>query len=100
VAKVLTKQDLAKQIKNTSPYRLMGMKAIVLLLETVFDLIVCHLQNGGEKVTIRGFGSFKLRTRRGYTGTNPQTGDPLQIPQGVSISFKPGAEVARRLNWK
>lgn len=70
------------------------------VIETLMDLIICHFQSGGERVVLRGFGTFKLRKRRAHVGSNPQTGESMRIPAALSIAFKPGAEALRRLNLK
>ena len=44
----------------------------------------------GKTVTIPGFGSWKKRTRAARKGRNPQTGEPLDIPEGVAPAFSAG----------
>jgi len=44
----------------------------------------------GEKVTLVGFGSFKVRKRKARQGRNPQTGGKIQIPAKNVPKFKPG----------
>lgn len=45
----------------------------------------------GERVSIPGFGTFETRTRAARTGRNPQTGEPIEIPAGVTPAFKPSS---------
>lgn len=102
----MTKQQLAEQLAATKfPLsKAVGMyfpqKTMVDLIETAFDLIVCHFQNGGTAVTIRGFGTFTLRRRKAFLGTDPRNGEAIEVPSRYSISFKPGRETVRRLNNK
>lgn len=95
--KNLTKYALADQLIRGSQH-VNRMAAAVDIIETVADLIVLHLQQGGEKVTIRGFGVFKIRQRKKFQGSNPKTGAPVAVEPKRSISFKPSAEAVRRVN--
>lgn len=58
-------------------------------VEAVLDAITRGLLKDGE-VSLVGFGSFRTRKRAARTGRNPQTGQPIQIAAGTSISFKAG----------
>lgn len=94
----LTKRDLAAQLKGSKSFSHLSQVLIIDLIETACDLIVCHLQEGGDKVAIRGFGTFKLRKRKGFAGTDPRNGAAIKIAAKTSMAFKPAAEVIRRLN--
>lgn len=93
--KTLTKTELAKQ---TARAMSLGNVEAISTIETITDLITCHFQNGGVAVTIRGFGTFKKRKRRAFTGSDPRTGEPVEIPERYSVTFKPSADVVRRIN--
>lgn len=101
----LTKYDLAKQLKSGLRWDL-NQGQMVDIIETLTDLIVCHFQNSeGEiikdvKVSLRGFGTFKLRRRKAYVGRSLKTGEPVDVAESYSLGFKPAAEVCRRLNNK
>ncbi len=43
----------------------------------------------GEKISLSGLGTFKVKARKGRPGRNPQNGAPIVIPAGRKISFKP-----------
>lgn len=45
----------------------------------------------GNRVVLTGFGTFERRERAARSGRNPQTGEAMEIPAGVSPAFKPGA---------
>ena len=54
--------------------------------------------NQGEKIELRGFGSFRVRERGARRGRNPKTGDPVSIPAKRVPYFKPGKELKELIN--
>ena len=52
----------------------------------------------GERVEIRGFGSFNLHYSAPKKGRNPKTGESVLIPQKYKAHFKPGKELRERVN--
>ncbi|MBU1611680.1 MAG: integration host factor subunit beta [Proteobacteria bacterium] len=52
----------------------------------------------GDRVEIRGFGSFKIKNYDGYTGRNPKTGDVVQVSQKKLPFFRPGKELKEFIN--
>ncbi len=52
----------------------------------------------GERVEIRGFGSFKIKEYKGYTGRNPKTGDIVDVEPKRLPFFRPGKELKEFLN--
>jgi integration host factor subunit beta len=52
----------------------------------------------GERIEIRGFGSFSLRHRRPRRARNPKTGETVNLPAKVATHFKPGKEMRDRVN--
>lgn len=67
-----------------------------LVLSTVLDGVVEAI-NRGEKVELRGFGSFRTRERQGRRGRNPRTGAQVQVPPKVVPYFKPGKQLRETL---
>jgi integration host factor subunit beta len=67
------------------------------LVEIVFESIIETL-NHGEKIELRGFGSFRVRERGARRGRNPKTGDPVDIPAKRVPYFKPGKELKELIN--
>jgi integration host factor subunit beta len=53
---------------------------------------------GGERIEIRGFGSFSLHHRPARTGRNPKTGETVELPAKHVPHFKPGKELRDRVN--
>jgi integration host factor subunit beta len=52
----------------------------------------------GERIEIRGFGSFDLRHRPPRIARNPRTGEAVNLPAKVAIHFKPGKEMRDRVD--
>jgi nucleoid DNA-binding protein len=96
----LTKLNLAAYTASEKRFEKISRQKMTDIIETFLDEIICHFQSGGTRVTLRGFGTFKLRRRGAFTGSNPNTGESIKIPERLSVTFKPGAEVLRRLNLK
>ena len=65
-------------------------------VETVFGRIAGGLEDDG-KVQIQGFGTFQTKTRKARMGINPQTKQPMQIPESKTVGFKPGQALKGRL---
>jgi DNA-binding protein HU-beta len=53
---------------------------------------------GGQKVTLVGFGTFSVGSRRARMGRNPRTKAPMQIPASKTIKFKPGKAMKDAVN--
>ena len=51
----------------------------------------------GERIEIRGFGSFSLVERLPIMGRNPRTGEPVSLPKRHSVRFKAGFDLAQRV---
>ncbi len=68
-----------------------------MVVETVFECITGALVRG-EKVEIRGFGSFKVRQHRPRTGRNPKAGTPVYVPAKKVPYFKTGKRLRNLLN--
>lgn len=56
-------------------------------VDAMLNLITGAVE-AGEKVTLRGFGTFQKKTRAARTGRNPQTGLPVEIPATTTMTFK------------
>ena len=52
----------------------------------------------GERIEVRGFGSFDLHHRDPRIGRNPKTGEAVDLPAKVAVHFKPGKEMKDRVN--
>lgn len=67
------------------------------IVNSIFDAIRDALA-AGEKVELRGFGSFKVRERRSRDGRNPKTGEPVHVPPKTVPYFKPGKDLREQVN--
>jgi integration host factor subunit beta len=90
----LTKADLIEEVLNVTE---LPRKESETIVETIFDNIIAALQKG-EKIEIRGFGSFRTRERRGRVGRNPKTGEKVEVPAKKIPFFKPSKELKDFVN--
>jgi integration host factor subunit beta len=90
----MTKADLVERVAKEAD---MTKKDAEQLVEIIFDSIVASL-NKGEKIELRGFGSFRVRQRNARKGRNPKTGDSVDIPAKRVAYFKPGKELKEVIN--
>jgi integration host factor subunit beta len=67
------------------------------VVNTIFDGIAAALARG-ERVELRGFGIFTLKTRSARPGRNPKTGALISVPETHHPSFRTGKEMHARLN--
>lgn len=91
----MTKSELIEAIaaKQTQ----LAQKDIDLAVKTLLEHMAQSLAVG-ERIEIRGFGSFSLHYRPPRTGRNPKTGDAVKLPAKHVPHFKPGKELRDRVN--
>ncbi len=90
----LTKADLIEEVLRITE---LPRKESETIVETIFDSIIESLQKG-QKIEIRGFGSFRTRERRGRVGRNPKTGAKVEVPAKKIPFFKPSKELKDFVN--
>lgn len=90
----MTKADLVEKVANVAE---LTKKDAETLVEIVFESIIDSL-NRGEKIELRGFGSFRVRSRGSRVGRNPKTGETVDIPAKRVPYFKPGKELKELVN--
>jgi len=90
----MTKAELAETVFEVigPPHHEAG-----LVVETIFNSIVRALR-AGEKVEVRGFGSFRTRQRRARIGRNPKTGTRVDVPAKKIVYFTPGRRLMAWIN--
>lgn len=91
---VMTKAELVDEVANIVQ---LTKKQAETIVNIVFDSIVASLR-AGEKIELRGFGSFRLRNRKSRTGRNPKTGEKVDVPSKKIPYFKPGKELKELIN--
>lgn len=91
----MTKSELIEAIaaKQTQ----LAHKDIDLAVKTLLEHMAQSLSNG-ERIEIRGFGSFSLHYRPPRVGRNPKTGEAVKLPAKHVPHFKPGKELRERVN--
>jgi integration host factor subunit beta len=75
----------------------LAYKDVELAVKTMIDHMANTLANG-ERIEIRGFGSFSLHYRPPRVGRNPKTGDSVELAAKYVPHFKPGKEMRERVN--
>jgi integration host factor subunit beta len=74
-----------------------SIKEAELVVKTVFGSMERALTKE-DRIEIRGFGSFKVKSYQGYQGRNPRTGDSIQVKDKKLPFFKVGRELKERVN--
>ena len=90
----MTKADLIDEIAAASG---LSKKKSEVVVSTFFNSIVDSLTRG-DKVELRGFGTFKLRRRRARIGRNPRTGESVEVPSKMVPFFKAGKSLRELVN--
>jgi integration host factor subunit beta len=85
----MTRADLTEEICQATE---LSRKESDVVVRAILDSIVRALR-AGDKVEIRGFGSFHTRPRRARIGRNPKTGARVEVPPKRIPFFKPGKEL-------
>jgi integration host factor subunit beta len=91
----MTKSELIKLIARKQPQ--FSYKDIELVVKTSLEHMVSTLSTG-ERIEIRGFGSFSLHYRPSRIGRNPKSGEPVSLSAKYVPHFKPGKDLRERVN--
>jgi len=92
----VTKADLVDKITALGDLTRRDGEVIV---DTLFDSVIGALKSG-DKIEIRGFGSFRTRQRNARIGRNPKTGTKVDVPAKKVPFFKPSKELRDLVNPK
>ena len=90
----MTKADLVEKVTGLGDLTRRDGEVIV---ETIFDAVIGALKSG-DKIEIRGFGSFRIRQRNSRVGRNPKTGDRVEVPAKKVPYFKPSKDLRDLIN--
>ena len=90
----MNKSQLIEQIAKEEGITVKNSASVV---DVVFESMAESLRRG-ERVEIRGFGSFKVKKYKNYQGRNPKTGEIIQVKQKKLPYFKVGKEMKERVD--
>ncbi len=90
----MTKSDLIERVAACVPH--ISKKDTETVVNTIFDSMTEALK-GGDRIEIRGFGSFQVKIREAREGRNPKTGAEVKIPAKRAPFFKVGKELKERI---
>lgn len=91
----MTKSELIERIAQKQMQ--LAYRDVELAVKTILEHMAERLANG-DRIEIRGFGSFSLHYRPGRVGRNPKTGSPVSLPAKFVPHFKPGKELRERID--
>ncbi len=91
----MTKSELIESLAKRQSQ--LAYKDVELAVKTILEHMANALSNG-ERIEIRGFGSFSLHYRPPRVGRNPKSGDPVSLPAKYVPHFKPGKQLRDRID--
>ncbi len=86
----MTKSGLIEEVAKRTPH--ISKKDTEVVVNTIFDSMIEALRTG-DRIEIRGFGSFQVKIREARDGRNPKTGEPVHISAKRTPFFKVGKEL-------
>ncbi len=90
----MTKADLIEEVSRVAELTRRDSEVVI---ETIFESVINSLR-AGDKIEVRGFGSFRTRQRQSRVGRNPKTGDRVEVPAKKIPFFKPSKELKDVVN--
>ncbi len=90
----MTKANLVEEVLTLGDLTRRDGEVIV---DTVFEAVIGALKKG-DKIEVRGFGSFRIRQRKPRVGRNPKTGAKVDVPAKRVPYFKPSKELRDMVN--
>jgi integration host factor subunit beta len=93
--KAVVKSELVHALKEKLPE--LQVRDVELSLSCILEQMADALSQG-ERIEIRGFGSFDCRHRPPRIARNPKTGETVNLPAKVAVHFKPGREMRARVD--
>lgn len=91
----MNKSDLIELLSKKLPN--MAGRDVEVIVNTIFDSMTDALR-AGDRIEIRGFGSFEVRVRKPRVGRNPKTGSSVNVSERRVPFFKVGKELRERVN--
>ena len=100
----MTKQELLSRLATHPEARRLSRKQIGALVDAVFREMAHYFvearvsRRTSPRFTYPAFGTFTKKLRPAREGRNPRTGEPIAIPEQVTVAFQPGVELRSALN--
>lgn len=93
----MTKSELILRLAEENPH--LYQRDVERVVSAIFTEISTALARG-DRVEIRGFGAFSVKTREARTGRNPRTGESVNVARKFAPFFKSGKDLRDRLNGR
>ena len=93
----MTRAELIDSLAKKFPYQ--NPVQVDNSVREIFEILIETLASG-ERIEIRGFGSFEIRVHEPRMAHNPKTGEQVHLNQRRVVHFKPGVELRQRVNCK
>ncbi|NBR89938.1 MAG: integration host factor subunit beta [Rhodobacteraceae bacterium] len=93
----MIRSELIQKIADENPH--LFQRDVEKIVNTIFEEITEAMARG-DRVELRGFGAFSVKSRDARTGRNPRTGDPVDVEEKNVPFFKTGKLLRDRLNGK
>lgn len=91
----MIKSELVQRIAEANPH--LYQRDVENIIDAILDEVTRALARG-DRVELRGFGAFSVKSRPARTGRNPRTGAQVKVLEKVVPYFKTGKEMRERLN--
>ncbi len=91
----MTKSELIEKLSEKHP--MLSLKMVENIVKDILEFMSQSLENG-DRIEVRGFGSFSLHYRQPRLGRNPKTGDSVKLDEKSVPHFKAGKELKERVN--
>jgi len=91
----MTKSELIEKLSDKFSH--LSVKEVEKSIKEILELMA-HSLSKGDRIEIRGFGSFSLHYRAPRVGRNPKTGESVELTGKYVPHFKPGKELRERVN--
>lgn len=93
----MIRSELIQKVADASPH--LYQRDVERIVNTIFEEIIEAMARG-DRVELRGFGAFSVKSRDGRTGRNPRTGEAVTVEEKAVPFFKTGKLLRDRLNGK
>ena len=91
----MTKSELIEKLSEKHP--MLPLKMVENIVKDILEFMSQSLENG-DRIEVRGFGSFSFHYRQPRLGRNPKTGDSVKLDEKSVPHFKAGKELKERVN--